>query len=216
MTKKINILLADDHDYFLDGLQTDIEKIANINKIFRAKNGYEILEIVEKNKIDILLSDIQMPELDGIKTAMKLRETNKTLKIIFLTSHYGIQHIKPLLKLDIKVILDKENIKNEISEAINAILKDKTYYTALIKETVNDILKGKRKTNQKTAIPTLTRREKELFQYFANGLSNKEIAKELSLSPATIDTHRTNIYLKFEVKNAAKFVVKALEYGLIE
>lgn len=216
MKQKLNILLADDHDYFLDGLQTDIEKIKNINKIFRAKNGYEILEIVEKNKIDILISDIQMPKLDGIKTAIKLREINKPLKIIILTSYYEIQYIKPLLKLDIKVILDKENVKNEILEAINAILKDEMYYTALIKETVNDILKGKRKTIKKTAIPSLTRREKELFPYFAKGLSNKEIAKEVSLSPATIDSHRTNIYFKFGVHSAAELIAKALEYGLIE
>jgi len=217
MTKKINILLADDHDYFLDGLQPDIEKIKNINKIFRANNGYEILKIVENNKIDILISDIEMPELDGIKTAMKLRKTNKTLKIIFLTSYYDIQHIKPLLKLDIKVILDKENIKNEISEAINAILKDEIYYTKLIKKTVNDILKGKRKINKNTTdYDKLTRREKELFPFFAQALSNSEIAQKVSLSPATIDSHRTNIYFKFEVHSAAEFVAKALKYGLID
>jgi len=217
MTKKLNILLADDHDYYLDGLQLDIKKIKNINKIFRANNGYEILEIVENNRIDILISDIEMPELDGIKAAMKLRETNKTLKIIFLTSYYDIQHIKPLLKLDVKVILDKENVKNEISEAMNAILNDEIYYTKLIKNTVNDILKGKRKTIKNTTdFDKLTRREKELFQYFAQGLSNNKIAKEVPLSPRTIDSHRRDIYFKFEVHSAAELVAKALKYGLIE
>jgi len=216
MSKKLTILLADDHELLLDGLQLIIEKNIATKKIFRAKNGIEVLDIVKKNKIDILISDIDMPELDGIKTAMKLIETHKSLKIIFLTSFYDIKHIKPLLKLNIKVILDKENIKKEINGAIEAILTGETYYTALIKETVNDILTGKRKTNNRTAIPNLTKREQGLFKYFAKGLTNKEIAKEISLSPATIDSHRTNIYLKFEVNNAAKLIIKALEYGLIE
>jgi len=216
MKQKLNILIADDHDYFLDGLQTDIENILKFNKIFRANNGYEVLEIIKNNPIDILISDINMPKLDGIKTAIILRKTNKSLKIIFLTGYYEIQYIKPLLKLDIKVILDKENIKNEIKQAINAILNNQTYYTKLIQTTVNDILKGRKKTSSKNIIPDLTKREKEIFSYLVKGLSNKEIAEKLLLSPQTIDSHRTNIYFKFEVNSATKLIVKAIEYGLIE
>ena len=152
MKQKLNILLADDHDYFLDGLQTDIEKIANVNKILRANNGYEVLEIIENHEIDILISDIEMPKLNGIKTARKIIEKNTNIKIIFLTSYYDIQHIKPLLILDINVILDKENVKNEISEALDAVLNNKTYYSKLINNTVKQIIKGKRKIEQKTAI----------------------------------------------------------------
>lgn len=216
MKQKLNILIADDHDYFLDGLQTDIENILKFNKIFRANNGYEVLEIIKNNPIDILISDINMPKLDGIKTAIILRKTNKSLKIIFLTGYYEIQYIKPLLKLNIKVILDKENIKNEIKQAINAILNNQTYYTKLIQTTVNDILKGRKKTSSKNIIPNLTKREKEIFGYLVKGLSNKEIAEKLLLSPQTIDSHRTNIYFKFEVNSATKLIVKAIEYGLIE
>jgi len=216
MKQKLNILIADDHDYFLDGLQTDIENILKFNKIFRANNGYEVLEIIKNNPIDILISDINMPKLDGIKTAIILRKTNKSLKIIFLTGYYEIQYIKPLLKLDIKVILDKENIKNEIKQAINAILNNQTYYTKLIQTTVNNILKGRKKTSSKNIIPDLTKREKEIFSYLVKGLSNKEIAEKLLLSPQTIDSHRTNIYFKFEVNSATKLIVKAIEYGLIE
>ncbi len=216
MTRKLNVLLADDHDYFLDGLQADIKKIPNVNKIFRANTGIEILEIVEKNKVDILISDIQMPKLDGIKAAMKLKNNNKPIKFIFLTSYYDIQHIKPLVKLDVKVILDKENVKSEIFNAMNAVIEGRNYYTKLIQVTINDILKGKRKSNIKTGVPALTKREKELLKYFTKGLSNKEIAKKVMLSPATIDTHRTNIYFKFDVNSSAKFIIKALEYGLID
>ena len=216
MNEKLNIIIADDHDLLLDGLQVLIEKHLNINKIFRANNGNKVLEIINNNHIDILISDIEMPELNGIETAVKIKDAHKKIKIIILTSHYGIQHVKPILKLNIKVILDKENVKTELPKAIMALLNDETYYSKLIKKTVEEIIQGKRKTNQKTAIPILTRREKELFPYFAKGMSNKEIAKKVSLSPATIDSHRANIYLKFEVKNAAKFIVKALKFGLIE
>ncbi len=216
MTQTINVLLADDHDYFLDGLYQDVQKIPNINKIFRANNGIEVLDIVEKNKVDILISDIQMPKLDGIKTAIKLKNNNEPIKFIFITSYYDIQHIKPLFKLGVRVILDKENVKNEIFEAINAAIEGKDYYTTLIQQTINAILQGKRKQTIQTGVPVLTRREKEIFAYLIQGLSNKEIAKKVVLSPSTIDSHRSNIYLKFDVNNSTKLLFKALEYGLID
>ncbi len=216
MTQKLNILLADDHDYFLDGLQADIKKIPNVNKIFRANTGIEVLEIVKKHEIDILISDIQMPKLNGIETVASIKKSNKQVKFIFLTSYYDIQHIKPLFKLGVNVILDKENVKNDIFKAINAVIEGENYYTKLIQKTINDILKGKQKNNIKTGVPMLTKRERELLKYFTQGFTNKEIAKKLMLSPATVDTHRANIYFKFDVHNSTKLIVKALQYGLIE
>ncbi len=212
----VNILLADRHDYFLDGLQIDIQRFIQIDKIFRANNDVEILKIVAENKVDILIADILMPRLNGIETVIKLRRTNKDLKIVVLTSHYRIREIKPVLKLGINIILDKENVKNELIEAVNAIFDNKTYYSKLIQKTINEILQGKRKSTIKQALPSLTNRELELLPYFLQGMSNREIAEEVILSPSTIDTHRTNIYLKFDVKNAVKLILKALAYGIIE
>ena len=216
MADKLNILIADDHEYFLDGLQIGIEQHLQNHKIFRANNGYQIIDIIEKNDIDILFTDIQMPKLDGIKTLMKLQSTNKHLKIAVITSYYDIQHIKPLTRLGVKVILDKENVKTEIEYALQALLNKRSYYTPLVENTINEILQGKKKSKPKSAIPVLTKREKELFGYFIKGMTNKEIAQVVPIDPKTIDSHRSNIYFKFDVNSAAKLIAKALDYGMID
>ncbi len=216
MADKLKILIADDHEYFLDGLQIGIEQQFPNHEIFRANNGYQIIELIEKNDIDVLFTDIEMPKLDGIKTLMKLHSKDKQLKIAVITSYYDIQHIKPLTRLGVKVILDKENVKTEIENAIQALLNNSSYYTPLVKNTINEILQGKKKTKPKSAIPVLTNREKELFGYFIKGMTNKEIAQVVSIDPKTVDTHRSNIYFKFEVNSAAKLIAKALDYGMID
>ncbi|MCF6241829.1 MAG: response regulator transcription factor [Bacteroidales bacterium] len=216
MNKKQNILIADDHDYFLDGLQIAVEQILKPEKIFRANNGFEIIDIVANNPIDLLIMDIEMPKLDGIKAIMKLHSAGKNIKTAVITSYYDIEHIKPLMRLNIAVILDKQNVKNELEFALDALLNNKKYFTEIIGKTVLDILYGKRKSNIKSAIPELTKREKEIFAYLVKAMSNKEIAEVVSLSPKTIDTHRNNIYFKFEVKNAAQLIVKAMSFGMID
>lgn len=216
MDGKLNILIADDHDYFLDGLQKGIEQYLSPKKIFRANNGYQIIKLIENNPIDVLFTDIEMPKLDGLKTLIKLRSVNKSIKVAVITSYYDIQHIKPLLKLDIKIILDKENVKSEIEPALKSLLNNTAYYTPLIKNTIDDISRGKKKSKPKSAVPVLTGREKELFAYFVKGMTNKEIAQVVPIEPKTIDTHRTNIYFKFDVNSAAKLIAKAIDLGMID
>ncbi len=217
MKKKFNILIVDDQNIFLDGLESRVKKTRKANKIFRANNGYEALDIIKNNNIDILISDIQMPKMDGIKLIMKLRENEIPLKIIVLTGFHRVQDIKPIFRLDVKIILDKEIAGSEINKAINALLKDEKYYSSFIEQTIDLILKGKRKSeNKNKAIPILSRREKELFCYFLEGLSIKEIAEKNNKSSTTVEGHRVRIYEKFEVNSRSKLIIKALKYGFID
>ncbi len=216
MIQAIKILIADDHKYFLDGLQTDILKHFPQATVLRAYNGKQIIEQVAVHKPQLLITDFEMPELDGLTAIKQARTYVPELKVIVITSYYDIQHIKALLKANIRVILDKQYVNENIVTAIEKALNNQEFYTKHIKATINDILHGKKTSKKNSALPRLTRREKELLPYFLKGLSNKEIADIVFLSPATIDTHRNNIYLKFGVNSAAKLIARAVELGFAE
>ncbi len=213
---KYNILLADDYPYIIDGLKNEISQILNVNTFFTAKNGAEVLQILSNNDIDLLVIDIEMNEIDGITTINHIKQTNNSLKIIVQTGYYDIQHIKPLFAMDVNVIIDKQNIKDDLPKALKAVFSDNNYFSAHVTNTINQILKGKRRNPHKGAVPHLTRREKELLPFIAKGFSNDEVADKLSLSPNTINSHRANIYEKLDVHNAAQLYEKARYWGFMD
>ncbi len=224
MQNKPNILIAEDHDFFTDGIKNHLETMPETGKIFTAKNGRQSLEIIENNKIDILITDIQMPEINGIELCRKLKKEDSKIKIIVLTQFYDRKHVLPLLKIKIPSILGKVDAKTELNDAIAAVLDNKNYYSPIIQETIHSIIMGKKKIKQADGvIQPLTRREKQLLPYVARGLSNQEIVNVLAnlpdkiiLSPYTIDGHRRNLYMKFNVHNAAKLAKEARDFGFLD
>ena len=222
MKNKINILIADDHHYFIDGIKNHLSSFENIGHIHTANNGNECLKIMENNQIDILISDIDMPKMHGIELSRKLKQEKPEIKIIIVTQFADREHILPLIKIKTDAILDKADAKNEIKNSISAILDNKNYYSPKIQELVNSIILRKKIKQKHGVIPHLTRREKEFLPYIAQGLSNKEITTKLQnlsqkiiLSPHTIEGHRKNLYLKFEVRNAAQLAKKVNDFGII-
>jgi DNA-binding NarL/FixJ family response regulator len=212
----MSILIADDHSYFLDGLEMDLKRQYPNTDIYRATDGYDLVAKVKKFKPDLLITDFEMPHLDGLSAIKKSREFLPDLKVVVVTSYYDLQHIKALLKAHVRVILDKEYVKEYLLTAVNKALGGDEFFTKHIFDTVKALEQGKKNTPPKMAIPQLTRREKELLPYFLKGLNNKEIAEQVHLSPSTIDSHRNNIYLKFDVNSAAKLIAKAVKFGLGE
>lgn len=223
MKHKLDILIAEDHDFFIDGIKTYLEKIPEINKIFTALNGKEALQVIENKNIDILISDIEMPEINGIELSRKLKQEKGQIKIIIVTQFCDKSHILPLFKIKTDAIINKIDAKNEIKEAIETVLKNRNYYSKNIQETINSILLGKKEKKRIGIIPHLTRREKQLLPYISEGLSNAEIAellekllKKIILSPHTIEGHRKNLYIKFEAHNAAQLAKKTGDLGLLD
>lgn len=219
----MNLILADDHDYFLDGLEMHLLTCPEIENIYRAANGAEILDLLAKKQADSLLTDIRMPVMDGIATVQEIGQQHRDIAIGVITEYYDVGHIKPLWQAGVSIILDKRFIKYNIPKALKVLQVKGTFYSELIMPVIQEIERSLSKTEGlQIPTPQLTKKEKQILPYLAKGLSNNEIARIIERSSNTIDTHRSNIYSKFsnaykeKINNAAKLAQKARISGMIK
>jgi len=207
--KKIKVLIADDHRILLDGLVTMLQDSPNIEVVSTAANGEEVLLKLPSYYVDVLLMDIQMPVLDGYETAKIVKEKFPDTRILILSMHSERVFIERLYSAGISGYLFKSAGKDEIISAIEKVANGEKYYSS---EVTTAILN--RESNKLATITSseLTRREREILQLIASGLSNPGIAEKLFLSTDTIKTHRKNIMRKLDVNNTAQLVKYALDH----
>jgi len=206
-TKKIRVLIADDHRVLLDGLLMMLKDHERIEVVTTAANGEEVLLKMPSYYVDVLLMDIQMPILDGYETSKIVTEKFPETRIIILSMHSERVYIERMYSTGISGYLLKSAGKNEIIEAIEKVNAGGKYFSS---EVTTSILN--RPGNNSTTITSseLTRREKEILSMIAHGMSNPNIAEKLCLSIDTIKTHRKNMMRKLDVNNTASLVKYAL------
>jgi len=207
----IKIIIADDHALFREGIVSLLRNEKNIVIVKEAKNGHEVLEFVQLNLPDVVLLDIEMPGLDGLQTARKIKKQFPSVKILALTMHNRPFFIKNMLKAGAAGYILKNSGKHELIKAIETVHAGETYFADAAKESV---LQGFR-SNAKNDKP-LSSREIEIVKLIANQMTSAQIAKKLYLSTMTVETHRKNIYLKLGVRSAAGMVKIAMKNGWIE
>ena len=211
MINTINVLIADDHTIFRQGLVSLLKNEETITIVGEARNGIEVVEVVNSNIVDIVLMDIEMPIKNGIDTTKTLQKLHPEIKILALTMYKTPSFIKQMLKAGAEGYILKDAGKEELLTAINTIIDGKPYHSALVTKSIMASLHTKKNTKA-----PLTERELEVIQLISDQLTMRQIAEKLHLSTMTIETHRKNIYLKLGVHNAAGLVKKALKNGWIE
>ena len=223
MKKKLNILVAEDHEFFVDGITNHLKSFDFINNIYTARNGAEASLLINDYPIDFLITDVDMPVLNGIELSKRIKKEKSHIKIIIVTQYTDRRHIKPLLNAGVDAIVDKINAKQEIGKALKKALAGENFYTQSIQQVIVSIATGKKKDTQQGVILDLTAREQELLPFIAAGLSNKEIVKRLKklpekivISEHTVEWHRKNLYLKFDAHNAAQLAKKARDFDLLD
>ena len=211
----IRLLIADDHEMLREGFHTMLKKHKEIEIAGEASNGIELLELAEKLKPDVIITDIKMPKMDGVEATRILTEKYPEIGIIAFTMYEEESLIIDMLEAGAQGYLIKSASKTEILEAINAILAQKTYYC---RETTSRlaqlIAKSKFNPNKKSQQQVFNKREKEIIRLICEELSNKEIATQLNLSIRTVEGYREKIQEKMQVKNTAGIVVYAIRKGI--
>ncbi|HBH25535.1 MAG TPA: DNA-binding response regulator [Cytophagales bacterium] len=207
----MKILLADDHRMFIEGISYMLRE-AGCEVVGIAQNGTEALAFLQQNDYpDLLMLDIEMPEMDGVEVAEKIKEEYTELKIIVLTMHDEPEFIRQMLKLGVDGYILKDAGKEILVEAVETVKSGKKYFGEKITE---NVFSG---FTQPKSIPTkLTQRELEIIRLIADQKTTGQMARELFLSKHTIETHRKNILLKLGLKNSAGLVKYAMKHGLIE
>lgn len=217
-TNKIRIHLADDHQVLIDGLTNLLETVSNFEVVGNSPDGSTIYDDVLKNKADILVLDISMPQKDGIKVLQEFHENKSLCKVIILSSYDELKIIKEVMKLGAKGYLTKKCAGGNIIEAIEAVHQGQEYFSDAVREKIFNIFAHSNpKLNKNSYIenPLLSPREIEIVTLISLEYSGKEISEQLFISTNTVETHRKNIMRKLQTKNTIGLVKYALKNNLI-
>ncbi|GAA0894489.1 response regulator transcription factor [Fulvivirga kasyanovii] len=214
---KAKILIVDDHKVVRDGVALYLENDPDYEVLDQAANGLEALDFLEKEKVDLVIIDINMDGLDGIETTRRIMKINKDIRVLALTMHNDYQHIKAMMDAGASGYILKSCDENEMKEAINAILEDEIYYSKEVAQTVMNNLAKKKPKSSGDALPTpLTPREKEIYRLILEEDSNQEIADKLFISVRTVEVHKRNLLEKTGAKNSTGLVLYAIKNNLFE
>ena len=203
------ILIADDHQIFIDGLMMIFADIDYIKEIHVAKNGQEVLDIMEKNKIDLAILDVNMPKPNGFELCQIILEKYHHTKIMILSMYGDENFMNEFTRMGVLAYVLKNAGKFELLDAIDHVLKGEIY--------ISKALRNKEENIEDDFVKSLslTKREKEIISLLAKEKSSQEIADALFISIYTVNTHRKNILHKLGIKNTAGLVKFASDNQLI-
>lgn len=220
--KKIQVVLADDHVLVRNGIKALLEDQDDIIVIDEASDGREALDVIAKNKPDVLIVDIRMPELNGIEVVAAINKTYGDIKTLVLSMHDSEEYVVKAIEAGADGYLLKGASKDEFLKALHKISEGGKYFTGDVSSIImNNFVSGKSNTsttnnanNTKENHFKLTKREKQILTLVLELKNNKDIAEELSISKRTAEVHRFNLMKKLEVKNLMELSNKAKEYNL--
>lgn len=211
------IAIVDDHKIVRDGIKLYLENDENYTIVGEAHNGYDAINLLNQQSVDLVLMDINMEGMDGIETTKQLIKDHPELKIIALTMHNDYQHIKAMMDAGASGYLLKNCDENELKNAVSAVLADDVYYSKEVAQTVmNNLAKKKAKSRSDELATPLTPREKEVYQLILDECSNQEIADKLFISVRTVEVHKRNLLEKTGAKNTTGLVLYAVKNDLFE
>lgn len=211
----IKVIITDDHQMVVDGLKSILGQFTDYKVITTASNGRELLQKLEILDADIVLLDIDMPVMNGIEALKEIKKRFPKVKTIVLSMHDEKSLVKKMADLGAKGFLFKNSDADVLLTALNSVANGQEFFQESDSSVVirNELTGGNMPFDDKKSL--LTEREIEIIQLVASGLSNKEIADRLFISPRTVDTHRTNLMRKLEVNNVAGLVRYAIQNGFM-
>ncbi len=214
MSEQIKIVIADDHSIIREGLKQLLELDGDILVVGEAGNGEECLEVIGKENPDVVLLDINMPVMNGIKMLQILREsTNRNQKVIILTIHNEVEYLAKAVEIGVEGYVLKDAESAVLKDAIYKVNAGEKYIDFTMVPLLNDKLA---QDKEKVEEEKLTRREIEVLKLIAEGLFNKEIAYKLSISEKTVKNHVSNIFKKIKVFDRTQAAVYAIKNNIVE
>jgi DNA-binding NarL/FixJ family response regulator len=217
MASKIRLLIADDHQIFLDGLALMLSKEPGFKVEGQATNGVQLMELIQEYQPEVVLTDIKMPELNGIGVAHQVRTKFPDVKVIALSMYDQEDQIVEMLEAGAKGYLLKNADKSEIIEAIYAVLSGEVYYCKnTSKRLVSMIARSNFNPYKQKEHVQFNEREIEIIKFICQELTAKEMGEKLFISKRTVEGYRTRILEKMQVRNTAGVVLYALKHHLIK
>ena len=212
----IRIVLADDHTLFRQGVARLLADLTGYLVVGDAADGVEALAQVGALAPDVLVLDIDMPRLNGIDAARELTRQQADTHIVMLSARADEMYVTRALKAGASAYVLKASGFAELVLALDAVTQGRTFVSPAVSQTLVDgLVRRGGQPAPETRLDALTPRERAVLQLIAEGLSNKEAAEALSISPATVETHRARLMQKLSVRNTAGLVLFAVRNGLV-
>jgi DNA-binding NarL/FixJ family response regulator len=206
---KITVAIVDDHQLFRSGLQFILESEPDIEVIIEASNGKQFLLFLDNIKPDVVLMDINMPEMDGIEASKRALEKYPDLHILVLSMYSDIDYYNTMIDIGVRGFILKDIENKELGNAIRKIHGGGNYFS---QELLLRLIKNKPDGTQ----IELTKREKEVLELICQGFSNQEISDKLYISQRTVERHRSSLLDKTNSKNSISLVIYSIKNNLIK
>ncbi|WP_454876386.1 response regulator [Pseudomonas farris] len=202
----IRVALVDDHSLVRDGIKSLLAVMAQLEVVGEAENGVDAIEMVGRCQPDLLLVDISLKDINGLELTRMLRSQYPSLKVLVLSMYDNYEYVSESVRSGASGYVLKNAPSREIIAAIEAIVSGGTFYSA---EIAQRLIADKSTDNE------LTPRESQVLYKMAQGLNNKEMARELDISVRTVETHRLSIRRKLNIDKPAALVKYAIDHGII-
>ena len=214
----INVVIADDEELFRVGMVHILSRDEEINVIFQASNGNELVDYLAGSESlpDIIITDIKMPQMNGVEATKAIHKAYSEIGIIALTTYNTRPFIRNMIDVGASAYLVKNSAPEKVLHTIKQVFYNGFYYDKHVMEVINS-KKGGNKYIDKTVYDEdfLTERESEILELICKQYKTAEIAKELFISPRTVEVHRKNLLDKTGVKNVAGLVIFAIKNELV-
>ena len=214
--RKIRVLLADDHQLMRSGIRLMLEREADLSVVGEASDGREAVALAKSLRPDVVVMDIGMANLNGIEAAQQMTGDRPEIAVVMLSMHSDESYVLRALKAGARGYLLKDSAEADLIKAVHAVAGGKSFFSpAVSKVLLDDYVRKLRRSGTEDAYDLLTPREREVLQLIAEGKSNKDIANLLNLSVYTVESHRSNLMEKLNVRGLPELILYAVRKGII-
>ncbi len=210
----IKIVIVDDHQIMREGLCSMIEQEPGFTVVGDAANGRDALEMIGEQHPDVVIMDINMPDMNGTEATRRVTEKYPSTRVVALSMHSDKFFVTEMLKAGAAGYLLKDCSKNEIVEAIKTVAVNKSYLSPEITGIVIENYVRQTTIETQSEVFQLTKKEREVLQLIAEGHTSKEIASRLNIATKTVETHRLNIMSKLKIHSIAELTKFAIRHGI--
>jgi DNA-binding NarL/FixJ family response regulator len=207
--KTVRVVLADDHDLVRSGIKALLSMVEGVEVIAEARNGEELVALVESLKPDIVMTDISMPVMDGITAIAEIHKKDPTVRMLVLSMYDTVDFVKRAVTNGACGYLMKDAPPFELEQAVRSVMASGSYFSPAIAQRLLQ-------PSEPTADDELTERQVEILKLIAQGRASKEIAFQLGLSPKTVDVHRARIMERLRLNDIASLTRYAVRKGLVK